>query len=542
VTAAEQRASRTVARLGRRVDRYIFTVILPFLVYFVWFGGEVTSAQLPTLLGCTAVVTLAGAAAQRAYRRAFLLGAFRLLESGDPADGVRAKARLLALPWSEALRGAARLAGNLVAVIALFHLFDRFTAAQWAAMATLLVVVPYAALLAYVVAENVVADDLADPRLRAAAVDPAAITALGERARKLLMVVGVGVVPSGVLAFLLVRSGESGGRLEHPGAHVAALLAFAVAMVGAVVWEAQEGTRRSVDALVGRLDALARGDLAGEALPMFTNSELGFVAQSVNAVSARLADVLGRARDAARVVDESSAHVHAAALALAEGATEQAATVEEVHGHVGHLGASATRSAEHAGESYRLTSAAADRAGAGREAFARTVAAMNEIATRVTLVEEIAYQTNLLALNAAIEAARAGASGHGFAVVAAEVRRLAERSRAASSEIAGYMAGGREVAARASEVLGQLLPDIQRSAGLAEEIAGAARSQVDGIGRVGAGMDQVTAAAQRNAASSEELSATADALRARAAALAEAVEYFHLPDAAPTPSLGGAPR
>jgi methyl-accepting chemotaxis protein len=523
------RASATVSRLARRIDPYAVAVVVPFATYFAIFAGEVRADQAPALVGLTATFTLVTTVLQRLYRRAYLRETFRLLESGDPAGAARAKARLLSLPRSEAARGALRMGGGLAFVTLGFNLFDAFTALEWAAMLTLWVTVPYAAVLAYVVSENVLAHDLEDPRLRAAHVDPSAVPALGERGRRLAMIGSVALIPTSVLAFFVVRMSVTGVALSHAGVHVAGLVVFGAVVVGIVVWESNASTHRNVEALARTLDALARGDLTVDAVPMYTNSELGFIGQRANELTARLRDVLGRARDAAAVVDGSSAQLHAAARALAAGASTQAGSVEEVSADVTRISASAATSAEHAERTRDLADAAAERAAAGREAFAGTVAALKDIAARVDLVEEIAYQTNLLALNAAIEAARAGASGRGFAVVAAEVRRLAERSRGASSEIAGIMAKGSAVASRASEVLGQLLPDIQRSATLVQEIAGSAGGQIDGIGRVGAAMAAVTENAQRAAASSEELSATADALREHAAALSEAVGYFRLP-------------
>ncbi len=119
------------------------------------------------------------------------------------------------------------------------------------------------------------------------------------------------------------------------------------------------------------------------------------------------------------------------------------------------------------------TDAAGGRAGGGQE----TVAAMKDIAEKISIIEEIARQTNLLALNAAIEAARAGEHGKGFAVVAAEVRKLAERSQHAAGEISELSGSSVEVAEKAGRDADQIVPDIQKTAELVQEIAAAATSR-----------------------------------------------------------------
>jgi methyl-accepting chemotaxis protein len=173
---------------------------------------------------------------------------------------------------------------------------------------------------------------------------------------------------------------------------------------------------------------------------------------------------------------------------------------------------------------------------------------MSAIAKKINIIEEIAYQTNLLALNAAIEAARAGDHGKGFAVVATEVRKLAERSRAAAQEISELADRSVKVSERSGELLQALVPSIQKTAQLVQEVVAASGEQAVGVRQVNRAMMQVDQVTQRNASAAEELSATAEEMSAQADTLQQLVAFFRVGEAegtAPWPSVskpgGGKP-
>ena len=165
---------------------------------------------------------------------------------------------------------------------------------------------------------------------------------------------------------------------------------------------------------------------------------------------------------------------------------------------------------------------------------------MKEIANKISIIEEIARQTNLLALNAAIEAARAGEHGKGFAVVAAEVRKLAERSQKAAAEINQLSATTLRVSEKSGEMLDKLVPDIQRTAELVQEISAASKEQDTGAEQINKALQQLEKVIQQNASASEEMASTTEELTGQSDQLVSALGFFHTGDEGNGRKGGGA--
>jgi methyl-accepting chemotaxis protein len=251
----------------------------------------------------------------------------------------------------------------------------------------------------------------------------------------------------------------------------------------------------------------------------------------------RLSEVVAEVRASAEGLASASTQVNGTAQALSQGTSEQAAAVEETSASLEEMSASLGESAESSRQTERAAAKGARDAAESGEAVSRTVEAMRAIAEKISFVDDLAYQTNLLALNAAIEAARAGTHGRGFAVVATEVRRLAETSQGAAKEISALAASSVGLAERTGRLLGDLVPSIQQTAELVQQVTAASVSQSDGVTQLNQSMNQVNHITQRNAAAAEELSSTAEELATQAASLERQVAWFRVAD-----GRGGAPH
>ncbi|RZS58240.1 methyl-accepting chemotaxis protein [Sphaerotilus mobilis] len=248
----------------------------------------------------------------------------------------------------------------------------------------------------------------------------------------------------------------------------------------------------------------------------------------LNQMIAQLVTTIAQVNAASQSLTAAANQVSSTSQSLSQSASEQAASIEQTSASLQEMASSVKQNADNAHITDGMATQAAREAGDGGSAVARTVEAMKAIATRISIIDDIAYQTNLLALNAAIEAARAGDHGKGFAVVAAEVRKLAERSQVAAQEI-GQLAGSSvTMAEKAGSLLSQMVPSINKTSELVQEIAAASGEQAESVTQINAAMEHVNGSTQQNASAAEELSATAEELSAQATQLQELMAFFRL--------------
>ncbi|MEE1921485.1 methyl-accepting chemotaxis protein [Pseudomonas sp. 148P] len=272
-------------------------------------------------------------------------------------------------------------------------------------------------------------------------------------------------------------------------------------------------------------DRMAAGDLSQD-LVVDRKDETGRLLGAMQNMTERLRSILGDVRSSADALSSASEQVSSTSQSLSQAANEQAASVEQTSASVEEMSASIAQNTESAKITDGIAGKAANDAVQGGSAVGDTVLAMKQIADKIGIIDDIAYQTNLLALNAAIEAARAGDHGKGFAVVAAEVRKLAERSQVAAQEIGQVASSSVQLAESAGKLLGEIVPNIQRTSDLVQEITAASQEQSSAAGQINIAMGQMNQITQQNASASEELAATAEEMNAQASQLQELIGYF----------------
>jgi len=257
-------------------------------------------------------------------------------------------------------------------------------------------------------------------------------------------------------------------------------------------------------------------------------SDKDVLVQSLGNMVARLKDVINNVKLSIENVASGAQAMSASSEEMSQGASEQAAAAEEASSSVEQMTANIRQNADNAIQTEKIAVQASGEAQIAGQSVSETVDAMKEIAGKILIIEEISRQTNLLALNAAIEAARAGEHGKGFAVVAAEVRKLAERSQKAAGEINDLSTSSVEVAEKAGTFLDTLVPNIQKTSDLVQEIAASSREQDAGADQIAKSIQQLDSVIQQNASASEEIASTSEELSGQSEQLAEMISFFVL--------------
>ncbi|MEM9873895.1 MAG: methyl-accepting chemotaxis protein [Myxococcota bacterium] len=290
---------------------------------------------------------------------------------------------------------------------------------------------------------------------------------------------------------------------------------------GYIIWN----LNRSLRSALAMADAVAEGDLTARA-EVRSNDEVADLVHALRRMTYRLRGVVEEVRTTVESVAAGSEEISATSGELSSGALRQASATQEASAAMEEMTATIGQSSQNANQTESIADASAATAAVSGDAVAKAVDAMEQIATKILVVQEIARQTDLLALNAAVEAARAGEYGRGFAVVASEVRKLAERSQAAATEISTLSADTVKAAQEAGEMLRHLVPEIGKTAELVQAISLAGREQSVGASQINSSIQDLDTITQQTSASASELASTAKELATRAAQLQRGLAFF----------------
>jgi methyl-accepting chemotaxis protein len=314
-------------------------------------------------------------------------------------------------------------------------------------------------------------------------------------------------------------------QAKHTNAVMLTLSLIAIAMSVLVTLFISRSITIPINEAVTVSNRLAQGDLQTN-VEVKSRDEMGEMLTAMKMMTDKLRAIIADVKTAADNVASGSQQLSAGAEQMSQGTTEQAASTEEASSSIEEMNATIKQNADNAMQTEKIAlKSSADAQESGR-AVSDSVAAMKQIAEKISIIEEIARQTNLLALNAAIEAARAGEHGKGFAVVAAEVRKLAERSQTAAAEISELSSSSVDVAERAGEMLAKLVPDIQKTAELVQEISASSKEQAGGADQINGAIQQLNQVVQQNAGAAEEMSSTAEELASQADQLQSTIAFF----------------
>ena len=282
---------------------------------------------------------------------------------------------------------------------------------------------------------------------------------------------------------------------------------------------------RSLRASAVEVDKITGGALDAHVDVRTDTDQLGI---AIQVMAMRLREVMATAHENADAVMRSSSITEETSASINEGVRAQAGAAQQASAAVEEISANIRQSAENSSETEKIAVEAAQEAEESGAAVGRAVGAMRTIAEKINIIQEIARQTDLLALNAAVEAARAGEHGKGFAVVAAEVRKLAERSQEAASDISQLSVDTVNVSGEAGKMLESLVPKIQRTADLVQEISVATREQSIGADQINAAIRSLDQATQQNASAAQRATDTSAELSENVNLLQQALNYFRI--------------
>ncbi|TLX78468.1 hypothetical protein E9993_00105 [Labilibacter sediminis] len=285
-----------------------------------------------------------------------------------------------------------------------------------------------------------------------------------------------------------------------------------------------------IHVIIEKIDQVSNGNLTARFSKdiLEIKDETGDVARALYTLKNKLTEVISGVQDGSALIASTSMQLSRTSEVFAQRSNEQAASVEEISSTMEEISANVDQNSTNAQKTERIAVSTANGVNKVNEAAKMSLDAVSAISDKISIINDIAFQTNILALNAAVEAARAGEQGRGFSVVAAEVRKLAERSKNAAEEIVNLAGNSVDSTQNSGDLLFKIIPEIENTANLVQEISSSSIEQKQGVNQINNGIQEFNNTTQKNATASEELSSSADNLLEKAEHLKSLVSYFKI--------------
>jgi methyl-accepting chemotaxis protein len=272
---------------------------------------------------------------------------------------------------------------------------------------------------------------------------------------------------------------------------------------------------------------ISEGDLT-QKLDITRKDEIGKLAEALNKVSMNLRSMIGHLVENVHLIEESSSKLLESANEISDGSKQQAAAAEEISSSMEEMYANIQQNTENARETQKIAEISVREVNKSKDSFRLATKSLGDITDKVAIINDIAFQTNILALNAAIEAARAGEQGKGFAVVAGEVKKLADKSRNATTEINEVSQSTIIMSKTARREMESLVPEIEKTAALISEITSANLEQSSSVEHINMAMQQLNTVIQNNALRSDELASSSKDLSRQSEELSSLISSFQV--------------